>query len=95
MFHEAQGSEIWNTVKNSPHVLTTVVKGVIAPKPETFWDDDDQNKVLYDKKTINILASFLRMDEFFRESKICKTAKEIWDTLETTHERTEEVQWFR
>ena len=34
------------------------------------------------------------MDEFFRISN-CKTAKEIWDTLETTHEGTEEVKRSR
>jgi len=30
------------------------------------------------------------MDEFFRILN-CKTTKEIWDTLETTHEGTEEA----
>ena len=50
--------------------------------------------VLYDKKAINILASSLGMDEVFRISN-CKTVKEIWDTLETIHDGTEEVKRSR
>jgi len=86
---EAQGEEIWDAVKNGPYVPTTIVNGVTGVKPQTSWDDDDRKKVLFDKKAKNILQSSLGMDEFFRISK-CKTAKEIWDTLETTHEENEE-----
>lgn len=91
---EAQGEEIWNAVQNGPYVPTTVVNGVTGIKPQTSWDDDDRKKVLFDKKAKNILQSSLGMDEFFRISN-CKTAKEIWDTLETTHEGTEEVKRSR
>jgi len=52
-------------------------------------DDDDHNKVIYDKKAKIIVASALWMDEFFRISN-CKTIKVIWDTLETIHKGTEE-----
>jgi len=50
--------------------------------------------MLFDKKAKNILQSSLRMDEFFKISN-CKTAKEIWETLETTHEGTEEVKRYK
>lgn len=40
---------------------------------------------------MNIIASSLGMDEFFRVSN-CTTAKEIWDTLEIVHEGTKEVK---
>ena len=86
---EAQGEEIWDAVKNGPYVPTTTVNGVTSIKPQTSWDDGDRKKMLFDKKAKNILQSSLGMDEFFRISK-CKTAKEIWDTLETTHEENEE-----
>lgn len=42
----------------------------------------------------NILTSALGIDEFFRVSN-SKSVKEMWDTLLTTHERTEEVKMFR
>lgn len=91
---EAQGEEIWGAVQNGPYVPTTTVNGVTGIKPQISWDDDDRKKVLFDKKAKNILQSSLGMDEFFRISN-CKTAKEIWDTLETTHEGTEEVKRSR
>ena len=62
---EAQGEEIWNVVQNGPYVPTTTVNGVTGIKPQTPWDDDDQKKVLFDKKAKNILQSFLGMDDFF------------------------------
>ena len=88
---EAQGEEIWNAVENGPFIPTTVVNDVVQVKIKTSWTDDDKKKLLFDKKAINMLHSALGMDEFFRISQ-CKTAKEIWDTLEVTHEGTEEVK---
>ncbi|KAK2353731.1 gag-protease polyprotein [Trifolium repens] len=88
---EAQGEEIWNAVENGPFIPTTVTNNVEEIKVKGSWTDDDKKKVLFDKKAINILQSALGMDEFFRISH-CKTAKEIWDTLEVTHEGTVEVK---
>src|SRR4030066_1784603 len=87
---EAQGEEIWNVVENGPFVPTTVVNNVVQEKVKTSWTDDDKKKVLIDKKAINMLQSAFSMDVFFRISH-CKTAKEIWDTLETTYEETKEA----
>jgi hypothetical protein len=88
---EAQGEEIWDAVENGPFIPTTVTNNVEEIKVKGSWTDDDKKKVLFDKKAINILQSALGMDEFFRISH-CKTAKEIWDTLEVTHEGTVEVK---
>jgi len=74
-------------LKNGLHIPTTVVNGVSSLKLDTSSDDDGHKKVLYDKKVINIHVSCLAMDEFFRILS-CKTTKEIWNTLETTHEGT-------
>ncbi|XP_045798087.1 uncharacterized protein LOC123892341 [Trifolium pratense] len=90
-FLEAQGEEIWDAVENGPFIPTTVVNNVVETKVKASWTDDDKRKVLFDKKAKNLLQSALGMDEFFRISQ-CKTAKEIWDTLEVTHEGTTEVK---
>ena len=76
MFLQAQGDEIWKAVTNGPYVPTTVTNGVVQNKIESSWDNEDKKQVLYDKKAMNILASALGMDEFFRVSN-CTTAKEI------------------
>ncbi|XP_073225631.1 uncharacterized protein [Cicer arietinum] len=88
---EAQGDDIWDAVENGPHIPTTIINNKGEIKIKNSWTDDDKRKVLFDKKAKNMLQSALEMDEFFRISH-CKTAKEIWDTLEVTHEGTIEVK---
>jgi len=51
-------------------------------------------KAQYDCNAKNIITSSLSMDEFFRVSQ-CKNAKEMWDVLEVTHERMNEVKRAR
>ncbi|KAF1860384.1 hypothetical protein Lal_00037723 [Lupinus albus] len=48
-----------------------------------------KKKVQYDLKAKNIITSALGNDELFRVSN-CKSAKEMWDTLEIMDEGTEE-----
>ena len=60
-------------------------------KVKGSWNEDDKKKVLFDKKEKSILQSTLGMDELFHVSH-SKTTKEIWDTLEPTHEGTIEVK---
>ena len=45
-------------------------------------------------RTKNIITNALGVDEFFRVSN-CKTAQEMWDTLQVTHEGTSEVKRAR
>jgi len=46
------------------------------------------------KQGMNIITSTLNSDEFFRISQ-CASAKEMWDTLEVTHEGTNDVKKAR
>jgi len=50
--------------------------------------------VQYNLKAKNIITYALGMDEYFRVSN-CKNAKEIWDTLQVTHEGTTNVKRSR
>ena len=45
-------------------------------------------------KAKNIITSALGMDEYFRVSN-CKSAKDMWDTLQVTHEDTIDVKRSR
>lgn len=84
---EAQREEIWDVVQNGLFVPTTVVNGVGIAKIKSSWDGDDNKKVFYDKKAINLLQSALSMDEFFCVSQcttqikyrihLCKLMKEL------------------
>ncbi|XP_073219589.1 uncharacterized protein [Cicer arietinum] len=88
---EAQEDDIWDAVENGPYVPKTVIDNKEETKIKASWTNDDKKKVLFDKKAKNMLQSALKMDEFFRVSH-CKTTKEIYDTLEVTHEGTIEVK---
>ena len=56
-------------------------------KPSAEWTDEDKKKVQCNGKAKNIITSALGYDEYFRISN-CKTAQEMWDTLQLTHEGT-------
>ena len=45
-------------------------------------------------KAKNIITSALGKDEYFRVSN-CKNAKEMWDTLQVTHEGTTDLKRSR
>ena len=53
--------------------------------------DNEKRKVQDDQKAKNILTSGLSFDEFFHTAR-CKSAKEIWNMLEVTHEDTTDVR---
>ena len=53
-----------------------------------------KRKVLDDQKAKNILTYGLSYDEFFHTAR-CKSAKEIWNMLEVTHEGTTGVRKAR
>ena len=59
-------------------------------KPWSQWTDSESKKAKFDCIAKNIITSGLNSDEFFRVSQ-CKSAKEMWDTLEVIHEGTNEV----
>lgn len=75
-------------MKNAPYIPIVLVEGVSQPKPKDTWNVDDIKKVLYDKKSKNIIASYLGLDEFFRVYN-CQTTKKIWETLKITSEGME------
>jgi len=63
-------------------------------KPWTKWTEEERRKAQYDYNAENIHTSSLNMDEFCRISQ-CKSAKEMWDVLEVTNERMNDVKRAR
>jgi len=63
-------------------------------KPREQWNEDERRRVQYNLKAKNIITFVLGMDEYFRVSN-CKIAKEMWDTLQVTHEGTTDVKRSR
>ena len=60
-------------------------------KPWSEWTESNSKKAKFDWISKNIITFALSSDEFFRVSQ-CKSAKEMWDILEVTHEGTNDVK---
>jgi len=71
-----------------------VVGNATIEKPREQWDEEERRRVQYNLKAKNIITFALGMDEYFRVSN-CKNAKEMWDTLQVTHEGTTYVKRSR
>ena len=94
IFMESIDIDIWDAVENGAFVPKKVVDNHEVLKPRAEWTDDDKKKVQHNAKAKNIITSALGYDEYFRISN-CKTAKEMWDALQVTHEGTSEVKRSR
>jgi len=98
IFIEAIDYNIWEDIEIGPYVPTIVdgstSTGTTIEKPREKWSEEDKRRVQYNLKTKNIVTSALRIDEYFRISN-CMSAKEIWDTLQLTHEGTTDVKRSR
>ena len=75
-------------------ITMTNADGVVIPKPEAQWNEEDEKKYRYDWKAKNILIDALGVDEYYRVSH-CTCAKAMWDSLQITHEGTNDVKLAR
>ncbi|KAK2422340.1 gag-protease polyprotein [Trifolium repens] len=84
--------EVWNAIENGPFVPTIIdAHGIVTNKPMAQWTEEEKKKVNYDAKAQNILISSLGIDQFYHVSH-CQSAKEMWDTLVTHFEGTNDVK---
>ena len=91
IYLQAVDYHIWRVITKGPHQPTHLVNGIITPKSEEEWDDNDIKQAELNAKAMNLLFCALDPSEFNRISN-CISAKEIWDTLEVTHEGTHQVK---
>lgn len=68
--------------------------GVSVPKPEAQLNDDDEKKYACDWKTRTILIFSLEVDGYYRVFH-CETTKAMWDSLQVSHEGTNEAKQAR
>ena len=96
IFIEAIDLNIWEAIELGPHIPTIVdvSTSTTTQKPRDQWTEEDRRKIQYDLKAKNIITSALGIDEYFRVSN-CTNAKDMWDTLQLTHEGTTDVKRSR
>ena len=91
---ESLDKGIWDAIENGHFVPKFEKDGSVIEKPWSQWTDSESKKAKFDCIAKNIITSALNSEEFFRVSQ-CKLSKEMWDTLEVTHEGTNEVKRAR
>ena len=83
--------DLWLCILNGPHIPTKKIKEVETLKNENEYSDLDKKKISLDARAMNILYCALDRGEFNRISS-CSNARDIWHTLEITHEGTSQVK---
>ena len=84
--------KVRSDIQYGPFEITmTNEDGVVVPKSEAQWNEEDEKKQSSDWKVRNILISALGVDEYYRVSH-CETAKAMWDALQVAHEGTDEAK---
>ncbi|XP_077249185.1 uncharacterized protein LOC143888633 [Tasmannia lanceolata] len=81
-FLQSHDYDMWELVED----------GYIPPSTQrSEWTDAQKKRAALNSKGVNTLFCALSPEEFNRVST-CKTARDIWTTLETTHEGTTQVK---
>ena len=94
IFVESINKGIWDAIKNGPFIPMIENEEENFEKPSSQWTEQKSKKAQYDCIVKNIITSALSSNEFFRVSQ-CETTKEMWGTLEVTHEGTNDVKRAR
>ena len=82
---------LWKVNIKGPYKPSIMIDGIPISKLEDDWDENDMRQIELNAKAMNLLYYALDPNEFNRISN-CMSAKEIWDTLEVTHEGTNQVK---
>ncbi|XP_074291991.1 uncharacterized protein LOC141618820 [Silene latifolia] len=94
MMHFIQGTdyECWVTIENGPLAITTTdANSVSSEKAPKDYTSDDYKKAEKNSRAISLLQSGIGESETSRIAG-CKTAKQIWDSVELAHEGIVQVK---
>ncbi|KAL5562884.1 hypothetical protein UlMin_032631 [Ulmus minor] len=83
IFLQSMEYELWEVIEKGPYIPMNKVEGSSVEKSKSEWNDTDKKQISINAKAMNILFCALSMEEFNR-IRSCKTAKDIWNTLEYT-----------
>ncbi|GAU39253.1 hypothetical protein TSUD_397000 [Trifolium subterraneum] len=92
LFLRSQDNNMWHVVEVAEYV--PLAKDSTNPKPQAEWTTIEADRVLLNTKAKLFIKSALCREEYDRIME-SKTAKEIWETLQTHHEGTNSVKETR
>ncbi|KAK5771656.1 hypothetical protein PVK06_047889 [Gossypium arboreum] len=76
LFIQTNNYEVWRIITNGSLIPMKRVEGVIIPKEEGEWDNNDSIKIQLNAKAMYTLFCTLGANEYNRIS-LCNNAKEI------------------
>ncbi|GAV90627.1 UBN2 domain-containing protein, partial [Cephalotus follicularis] len=91
IFLQSLDYQLWHIIVNGPRMPTRTIEGVVSPKPENEYNDNDFRMLQLHSKAKHVLFCAVGPNEFNRISP-CDSAKEMWDLLEVTYEGTNQVK---
>ncbi|GAV86693.1 UBN2 domain-containing protein, partial [Cephalotus follicularis] len=91
IFLQSLDYQLWHIIVNGPRMPTRTIEGVVSPKPENEYNDNDFRMLQLNSKANHVLFCAIDPNEFNRISS-CDSAKEMWDLLEVTYEGTNQVK---
>ncbi|GAV79198.1 zf-CCHC domain-containing protein/DUF4219 domain-containing protein/UBN2 domain-containing protein, partial [Cephalotus follicularis] len=91
IFLQSLDYQLWHIIVNGPRMPTRTIEGVVSPKPENEYNDNDFRILQLNSKAKHVLFCVVGPNEFNRISS-CDSAKEMWDLLEVTYEGTNQVK---
>ncbi|GAV63862.1 zf-CCHC domain-containing protein/DUF4219 domain-containing protein/UBN2 domain-containing protein, partial [Cephalotus follicularis] len=93
IFLQSFDYQLWHIIVNGPRMPTRTIEGVVSPKPENEYNDNDFRMLQLNSKAKHVLFCAVGPNEFNRISS-CDTAKQMWDLLEITYEGTNQYELF-
>ncbi|GAV64406.1 UBN2 domain-containing protein, partial [Cephalotus follicularis] len=91
IFLQSLDYQLWHIIVNGPRMPTRTIEGIVSPKPENEYNDNDFRMLQLNSKAKHVLFCAVGPNEFNRISS-CDSAKEMWDLLEITYEGTNQVK---
>ncbi|GAV70012.1 zf-CCHC domain-containing protein/DUF4219 domain-containing protein/UBN2 domain-containing protein, partial [Cephalotus follicularis] len=91
IFLQSLDYQLWHIIVNGPRMPTRTIEGVVSPKPENEYNDNDFRMLQLNSKAKHVLFCAVGPNEFNRISS-CDSANEMWDLLEVTYEGTNQVK---
>ncbi|GAV76840.1 zf-CCHC domain-containing protein/DUF4219 domain-containing protein/UBN2 domain-containing protein, partial [Cephalotus follicularis] len=91
IFLQSLDYQLWHIIVNDPRMPTRTIEGVVAPKPENEYNNNDFRMLQLNSKAKHVLFCAVGPNEFNQISS-CDSAKEMWDLLEVTYEGTNQVK---
>ncbi|GAV59429.1 UBN2 domain-containing protein, partial [Cephalotus follicularis] len=91
IFLQSLDYQLWHIIVNGPRMPTRTIEGVVSPKPQNEYNDNDFRMLQLNSKAKHVLFCVVGPNEFNRVSS-CDWTKEMWDLLEVTYEGTNQVK---